>query len=106
MRTRLFGQMRRTDVIVPANFEEAGKAYQDMAVAGRGNEEARALLFAAGAAMMREGAEAVALAGTDLLLAFDGRDPGFPVIDALEIHAALLADLATGRKTLADAHIR
>ncbi len=106
MRTRLFGQMRRTEVLIPGNFEAAGKAYQDMAVAGRGNEAARALLFDAGAEMMRAGAEAVALAGTDLLLAFDGCDPGFPVIDALEIHAALLADLATGRKTPADAHIR
>ena len=77
-----------------------------MAVAGRCDDMARQMLFDAGAAMMRDGAEAVALAGTDLLLAFDGRDPGFPVIDALETHAAALADLATGRKTLAQVGIR
>jgi aspartate racemase len=52
--------------------------------------------------MMERGAEAVALAGTDLLLAFDGRDPGFPIIDALEVHAAMLADLATDRISIAD----
>ena len=46
------------------------------------------------------GAEAVILAGTDLNLAFDGRDPGYPVYDALDVHVALLADLATGRASL------
>ena len=106
MRTRLFGQMTRTALVLPANLEAAGKACQDMAVAGRCDDMARQMLFDAGAAMMRDGAEAVALAGTDLLLAFDGRDPGFPVIDALEIHPAALADLATGRKTLAQVGIR
>ena len=105
MRTRLFGQMTRTELILPAHLEAVGKSYQDMAVAGHCDPATRQMLFAAGAAMMRDGAEAVALAGTDLLLAFDGHDPGFPVIDALEIHAAVLADLATGRKTLAEAGI-
>lgn len=101
MATALFGQMRRTAVLVPDTLETVGKAYQDMAVAGRCGDETRDLIFAAGHAMMARGAEAIALAGTDLLLAFDGHDPGFPVIDALEVHAALLADLATGRRTLA-----
>ncbi len=105
MRTRLFGQMTRTELILPAHLEVVGKSYQDMAVAGHCDPETRQMLLAAGAAMMRDGAEAVALAGTDLLLAFDGHDPGFPVIDALEIHAAVLADLATDRKTLAEAGI-
>jgi len=105
MRTRLFGQITRTGVIVPEGFEAIGTAYQDMAVAGRCDDDTRKILFEAGAEMMRNGAEAVALSGTDLLLAFDGRDPGYPVIDALEVHAAVLADLATGRKTLAEAGI-
>ena len=34
------------------------------------------------------GAEAIVLAGTDLNLAFDGQDPGYPVIDALDVHVA------------------
>ncbi|NEY88921.1 aspartate/glutamate racemase family protein [Tabrizicola oligotrophica] len=102
MQSRLFGQMRRCDLVLPDDPVAVGTAYQDMAVAGRCDDPTRERLFAAGRAMMRRGAEAVALAGTDLLLAFDGRDPGFPVIDALEVHAAVLADLATGRKTLAE----
>ena len=50
--------------------------------------------------MEQQGAQAVVLAGTDLNLAFDGRDPGYPVIDALDVHVAVLADLATGRRAL------
>ena len=49
---------------------------------------------------MQAGANAIVLAGTDLNLAFDGRDVGYPVIDALDVHVALLADLATGRASL------
>lgn len=103
MATRLFGQLTRTEALIPGDVARVGTAYQDMAVAARCTDDTRQLLFAAGAGMMRRGADAVALAGTDLLLAFDGRDPGFPVIDALKVHADLLADLATGRKTLAEA---
>lgn len=102
MHSGLFGQMVRTEVLTPENLDVVGKAYQDMAVEGRCDDATRALLFDAGRAMMESGAQAVALAGTDLLLAFDVRDPGFPVLDALEIHAALLADLATDRKSLAE----
>lgn len=46
-------------------------------------------------------APAVALADTDLNLAFPpGSDPGCPVIDALDVHVARLADLALGRARL------
>lgn len=34
------------------------------------------------------GAEAIVLAGTDLNLAFDGQNPGYLVIDALDVHLA------------------
>lgn len=106
MGTKLFGQMVRTEVLAPDDPEVVGKAYQDMAVAGRCGEGTRRIIFDAGRAMMDRGADAIALAGTDLLLAFDGRDPGFPVIDALQVHAGLLADLATDRRSLADTRHR
>ncbi len=52
--------------------------------------------------MVREqGADAVVLAGTDLNLAFDGStDPGYPTIDALDVHVGVLVDLALDRPTL------
>ena len=49
-----------------------------------------------------QGAEAIVLAGTDLNPAFDGQSPGYEVIDALDVHVALLADLALNRTSLAD----
>ena len=66
-----------------------------MAVAGMCSEAQRALFLDAGARMVRDkGADAVVLAGTDLNLAFDGQSPGYRVIDALDVHVALLADIA------------
>ena len=73
-----------------------------VAVAGACSPEQRMLFFDAGRRMIAAGAEAIVLAGTDLNLAFDGQDPGYPVIDALDVHVALLAELALDRILLAD----
>lgn len=102
MRTRLYGQLNRTRAVaLDDEIEVLGQSYQDMAVAGVCSPEMRALFLEAGARMVRDlGAEAVVLAGTDLNLAFDGQDPGYRVVDALDVHVALLADLASGRKSL------
>lgn len=104
MRTRLYGQLKRTRAAaLDDEIEILGQMYQEVAVAGRCSDAARAAFFAAGRRMVEEqGAEAVVLAGTDLNLAFDGRDPGYRVIDALDVHVALLADLASDTRSLAD----
>ncbi|KPQ06382.1 MAG: aspartate racemase [Rhodobacteraceae bacterium HLUCCA12] len=97
MRTRLYGQLAQTRALAPDDRIDAiGQLYQEIAVAGACPDAARATFLDAGRQMMDAGAEAIVLAGTDLNLAFDGRDPGYPVIDALDVHVALLADLATG----------
>ena len=96
MRTRLYGQLAQTEAIALDNeIESLGQAYQDVAVAGLCTPEQRALFLDAGRRMIEAGAEAVVLAGTDLNLAFDGQNPGYPVIDALDVHVALLANLAS-----------
>lgn len=102
MRTRLYGQLRHTRAVACDNeIEQLGQAYQDVAVTGVCTEAQRALFFDAGRRMVEEqGAEAIVLAGTDLGLAFDGRETGYRVIDALDVHVALLADLATGSRNL------
>ncbi|MDW3184539.1 aspartate/glutamate racemase family protein [Roseobacter sp.] len=102
MRTKLYGQLSQTHAVAPdGNMEEVGTAYRNMAVRGDCAEEDRALFFEAGRRMVADqGADAVVLAGTDLNLAFDGHDPGYKVIDALDVHVALLADLATGKAAL------
>jgi len=104
MRTRLYGQLRKTEAVaLDDRVDEIGQAYQDMAVAGTCTPAQRRLFIDAGRRLVEEqGAEAVVLAGTDLTLAFDGRDAGYAVIDALDVHVGTLADLATGRSMLDD----
>jgi len=101
MRTRLYGQLARTAAIaLDDEIETLGQMYQEVAVAGHCTPGQRAAFLDAGRRMMAQGAGAIVLAGTDLNLAFDGQDPGYPVIDALDVHVALLADLAAGRRQL------
>lgn len=101
MRTGLYGQLKRTRALaLDDRIDELGQLYQDVAVAGVCSPEARATFLEAGQQLIDKGAEAVVLAGTDLNLAFDGQSPGYRVIDALDVHVARLADLATDRATL------
>lgn len=105
MRTRLYGQLQRTEAVaLDAEIETLGQSYQEVAVSGICTDAQRAQLRDAGRRLITEhGAEAVVLAGTDLNLAFDGDDPGYPVIDALDVHVDLLARLAAGEVSLAGA---
>lgn len=102
MRTRLYGQLHRTSAVAcDDDLERLGQTYQDVAVAGVCTDVQRAVLFDAARRMVDEqGAEAIVLAGTDLGLAFDGRETGYRVIDALDVHVSLLADLAARRTSL------
>ena len=103
MRTRLYGQLVHTDAMaLDDEIEILGQTYQDVAVAGTCSASQRELFLDAGQRMTAAGADAIVLAGTDLNLAFDGQNPGYAVIDALDVHVALLADLAAGRKALSD----
>lgn len=101
MRTRLYGQLANTRAIaLDDEIEVLGQLYQDMAVAGFCDAATRARFLDAGQRLVDAGAEAVVLAGTDLNLAFDGQETPYRVIDALDVHVALLADLASGSRSL------
>jgi aspartate racemase len=104
MRTRLYGQLARTEAVAfDGDLVALGQVYLDVATSGGCTDEQRATLFDAGRAMVEDqGAQAIVLAGTDLSLAFGGHDPGYPVVDALDVHVAVLADLAMDRRTLGD----
>lgn len=103
MRTRLFGQLARTQAVaLEDEIETLGQNYQEIAVAGACTPIQRQLFLEAGSRMVQaHGAEAIVLAGTDLNLAFDGQNPGYAVIDALDVHVALLARLAAGEIDIA-----
>lgn len=101
MRTRLYGQLVHTKAMaLDDEIDVLGQTYQDVAVAGVCSPRQRELFLDAGQRMSAAGADAIVLAGTDLNLAFDGQSPGYRVIDALDVHVELLADLASGRKSL------
>ncbi|MEX0329176.1 MAG: aspartate/glutamate racemase family protein [Ruegeria sp.] len=104
MRTGLYGQLQRTHpVALVDEIEVLGQTYQDMAVAGECSDQQRAMFLDAGQRMVTDlGADAVVLAGTDLNLAFDGQEPGYTVVDALDVHVDVLAKLACGEASLRD----
>ncbi len=103
MRTRLYGQLRRTTAVaLDGDIDRLGQLYQDIAISGTCTSAQRDTLFEAGRRMIEaQGADAIVLAGTDLNLAFEGHDPGYRVIDALDVHVGVLAELAAGRTRLA-----
>jgi aspartate racemase len=89
METRLYGAISSATVVVPLGpeFEEVHENYVAMATAGRVNDTQRRVIFAAGERLCRQqGAEVVLLGGTDLFLAFQGRDAGFRVLDCADVH--------------------
>lgn len=101
MRTRLYGRLVRTQALaLDDEIETLGQTYQQVAVAGVCQPQQREAFIDAGRRMIDAGAEAIVLAGTDLNLAFEGQDTGYPVIDALDVHVDLLAGLAAGQVAL------
>ena len=102
MRTRLYGKLAKTRAVAPDDeIDFIGQSYVDMALSGVCTDEQRAIFVKAGQEMIEEkDADAIVLAGTDLNLAFDGIDPGYRVVDALDVHVDLLARLAVGEAQL------
>ncbi len=100
MATGIYGGLRSVDWVAPAGdaLEAVHDTYVAMAVPGVVTEAQRAHLFDAGRSLCQnQGAEVVLLSGTDLFLAFQGHDPGYPVIDSADIHVAAIAQqLANG----------
>ena len=89
MESRLYGGITATEVVVPEGetLDRVHAAYVEMAQPGRVTEAQRQVFYTVGRALTRDrGAEAIVLGGTDLFLAFAGRNPGFAVIDCADIH--------------------
>ena len=98
METRLYGAISSATVVVPLGpeLEEVHHNYAAMATAGAGPRDAeRRVFFAAGERLCREqGAEVVLLGGTNLFLAFQGRDAGFPVLDCADVHVEAMYQMS------------
>jgi aspartate racemase len=97
MASRLYGTLAELDIVLPRDDEldRVGDEYLAMATAQHASEAQRELFFNVGARLCSEqGAEVVVLAGTDMFLAFEGHEPGFPTLDCADIHIGELANMA------------
>ena len=71
MQSRLYGGVSALEVVLPQgeSFDATHNAYVAMAAAGQADDQQRELLFSVGNDLcQKQGAEAVVLAGTDLIL--------------------------------------
>ena len=79
-------------------LDQVHKNYVEMAIAGRVTEAQRRTFFSVGQHLCRaQDAEAVVLGGTDLFLAFEGQDCGFPVIDCADVHIEAIYQRSVGK---------
>ena len=88
METKLYGAVSSAELIAPdgERFGQVGDAYSAMAGIGKVTEAQRQIFFTAGRELTARGAEAIMLGGTDLFLAFVGRETPFPLVDCADIH--------------------
>jgi aspartate racemase len=97
MTSRFYGAIPEAKVTAPSGdlFSCVHDAYVAMATLGRVTEQQRAIFVAAGKILVeQQGCEIVMLGGTDLALAFDDHDPGFPTLDCAQVHADAIAKVA------------
>ena len=93
MQSRIYGGLSAVETVVPegADFDATHEAYVSMAQAAVCTDREREVMFRIGRALVqKQGAEVVILAGTDLFLAFDGHDCGFPTLDSARAHVDAL----------------
>ena len=94
MQSRMYGRLPTPNVLPPSDtfLEAVHQSYVDMAMSGVVTDAQRQVFFECGRDMCdSRGCEAVLLGGTDLFLAFDGRECGFEVVDCARVHIDDLA---------------
>jgi aspartate racemase len=97
MTSKFYGRVTSADIVIPlaSDVDEVHKRYVAMAIAGSATDEDRSFFRDAGRKLVEvRGADMVVLSGTDLFLAFDGAEPGYPLLDATEIHIAAIVRAA------------
>lgn len=95
MNSRFYGGVTSAELLLPEDVEGVSEAYFDIARAGACTDDQRAFFFGEGRKLVDQGADAVMLAGTDLCLAFDRHDPGYPVLDSALIHVDAIFEAST-----------
>jgi aspartate racemase len=97
METRFYGGVAHTQIIPPVgkDLDAVHQAYVEMAASGIVTEAQRKVFHTVSERLLHTaGAEAIMLGGTDLALAFNEKDVGFPIVDCAGIHADAITRLA------------
>lgn len=96
MVSQLYGALDGVQVVAPlgADLDAVHEDYVTVASTAMCTDQQRNFFFDAGRSLVVEkGAEAILMAGTDLALAFNGFDPGYPVVDCADAHVhAILSE--------------
>lgn len=97
MQSQFYGGIPTADVIAPSgpDLDRVHAAYVALATAGAVNMEQREVFESVARKLIDQaGAEAILLGGTDLVLAFNGEQSMFPVIDCAALHSHQIAQRA------------
>jgi len=97
METRFYGRIAIAEIVPPSgpDLEDVHQAYVAMAASGFVTEDQRSIFNAASHHLIEDqGAEAIMLGGTDLVLVFNEQTAEFPLVDCAGIHADAIAKLA------------
>jgi aspartate racemase len=99
METRLYGGVSTAELLAPEGtaLDEVHDAYSTMAQAGRVTEQQREVFLREGERLVRRGAEAIMLGGTDLFLAFQSRPAPFPLVNCADIHVEAIYGRSSGQ---------
>lgn len=104
LESRLYGGVRSVEIILPQgnDLQATHDNYIAMAMAGAATDRQRDFFLSLGRKLCRDQqADAVALAGTDLFLVFNGTEYKFPVIDCAQVHIdAIFAASVDGDMTM------
>src|SRR5262249_50543147 len=99
MAPRFYGGVTSAQIIPPRGQDllDVHLAYVTMAASGVATDAQRSVFDAASHRLLKDnGAQAILLGGTDLVLVYDERTSEFPLIDCASIHADAIARLAIG----------
>ena len=97
METRFYGHIASAEVVPPSgeDLDEVHQAYISMGVSGEVTADQRSVFKTAIRRLRDEqGAEAILLGGTDLVMAVSEEEADCPLIDCAGIHADAIARLA------------
>lgn len=89
LESRLHGGVHSTEIVIPQgdDLQRTHDTYVAMASAASATDAQKETMLEMGRALCREqGADAVALAGTDLFLVFEGAETDYRVVDCASVH--------------------